>query len=140
MGHLVSEPLFFEFNCFLHHNIGTSLFYFLFPFRSYLGSYGIPVVRPPVYIPVLKRSKVVFDPGCEATIDTTNGTPLQGMLVSPSTQRYTVLNEHIYNRYYWRFQWRQASQMHHFPRRIHGTHLLSRGHLQRNVRPPFHWR
>ena len=82
------------------------MFYFLFPFHSY----GIPVVRPPVYIPVLKRFKVVFDPGCEATINTTDGTPL------PSPQRYTVLNEHIYNRYYWRFQWRQASQMHHFPR------------------------
>lgn len=93
LGHLVSEPLFFEFNCFLHHNIGMSLFYFLFPFRSY----GIPVVRPPVYIPVLKCSKVVFDPGCEATINTTDGTPL------PSPQRYTVLNEHIYHRYYWRF-------------------------------------
>ena len=61
-----------------------------FVFRSY----GILVVRPPVYIPVLKRFKVVFDPGCEATINTTDGTLL------PSPQRYSVLNEHIYNRYY----------------------------------------
>lgn len=40
-------------------------------------------IASPYVLAVLKRLKVEFDPGCEAMIYTTDGTPLQGMLSSP---------------------------------------------------------
>jgi hypothetical protein len=39
--------------------------------------------------------EVEFDPGCEAMIYTTDGTPLQGMSSLPFVKRDTSLNTHM---------------------------------------------
>ena len=68
------------------------------------------------YMTILKRFKVEFDLGHEATIYTTDGTPLQSIspLIPPRPHSETLAETNIC-RHYWQFLWRQGSRIQYFP-------------------------
>ena len=79
----------------------------------------------PLVICYAQALQVEFDPGCEAMIYTTDGTPLQGLVFLSSTHFTSALRQYE-RRDYRRLWWRQACRVHYPSRSAQEGHALFR--------------